>query len=383
MSGSSDSVVSTPIWDYLCSSLPAYKYTALDPRPRVGHATTQSTKKWLQKGKIEGLTIARQQWNWTSEDQFLEFEKCLKELSWGDLKHKDELNSGRQLTFRYPITEGDVAVAVETRIVQPVWYIMNSLIEGRGPRSHTKAKDMHFTSYVYNESYGKLNRVRVDKIFVYAFDPVRYKEVQELHIRTRSRALMDNAAEPVNEKKVALSYLPWSTLWGYIAPGSNLTNDMEKFKGLVPVEIKNLGIITLENFNALIPANPAETYDLGLEATSNSDLTGPELLAGILQQTIKYVDEYGCRCGFLTDSMNSVMIRIPCTAEGELELQGGRLQWAFISNEDKPRLALAFLLYLAKIEVDSMFERHERDFHEARTRDMEMVMARMNLRSTR
>ncbi|OCH90303.1 hypothetical protein OBBRIDRAFT_607015 [Obba rivulosa] len=91
------------------------------------------------------------------------------------------------------------------------------------------------------------------------------------------------------------------------------------------------------------------------------------------------MDEYGCQCGFLTDSVNSVIIRVPFSETGKLALRGGSLEWAFISNEDKPRLALAFLLYLAKIEVDNMFERHEQNFYQARARNLEGMMAKLSL----
>lgn len=133
-----------------------------------------------------------------------------------------------------------ISVAVDTRIVQPVWFIMNHQVRTQKP-PHTKGRHLSFCTSVYNESYGngKGGRVRVDKIFVYSLDPVgTHSEVQDTHVRTRFAAETRRAAQAPDNYASVLSYLPADTLWEYLMPGAAAKYDLEKFKGLVPVELK-------------------------------------------------------------------------------------------------------------------------------------------------
>jgi len=79
--------------------------------------------------------------------------------------------------------------------------------------------------------------------------------------------------------------------------------------------------------------------------------TALRLLHSALQQTVRYVIHYGVTGGILTDYTNTIILRVRTSGK---DPRRGTLDWAFVYN--KPRLAVAYLLWSAFVRVRKTVE---------------------------
>ncbi|OCH90298.1 hypothetical protein OBBRIDRAFT_607588 [Obba rivulosa] len=130
--------------------------------------------------------------------------------------------------------------------------------------------------------------------------------------------------------------------------------------------LKNIGILTPRNFKVLFrEMGPSDKYHLNVPRSLSSNKV--KKLVDILQQCICDVINYGTRYAFVMDFVNSVTLRLPVRYDSATEISlTGELEWAFIKAEERPRLALAYLMYSARREVDKLMEIHEKRHREPR-----------------
>ncbi|KIM88080.1 hypothetical protein PILCRDRAFT_85796 [Piloderma croceum F 1598] len=228
--------------------------------------------------------------------------------------------------FNYTKTEGDIAVAVEYQLVNPVWQIAQQWLPQAAQYSFTK--NFKWGLEVLNEAYSKKNTATSEN----------EEYLQQGTLRTQTEAMFTGIS-------TANQYLECEEIWGMISSskvanskqGEICIEKMDHVKSLVPIEIKDHGYINEKCLSAMARL----AHKIG---GSDKTAIGGVLIAGIrviLQQAVHYATHYGTTYVFLSHYCFSLLLKLD-----EVNLLTSDVQWAVVDTTDT-RVALAYALWCA------------------------------------